>query len=121
MRSTPTLAPSCGVYATNDYVDSSPAVANGVVYVGSNDNNVYALNARTGAKLWSYATGNEVIRSPAVANGVVYVGSLDQVVYALNASTGAKLWSDYAGRPFFRPPSRMAWFLWEPMSIATTY
>ena len=37
---------------------SSPAVANGVVYVGSIDDNVYALNAATGAKLWSYTTGN---------------------------------------------------------------
>src|SRR5208282_713818 len=37
-----------------DPVASSPAVANGVVYVGSNDGNVYALNASTGAKLWSY-------------------------------------------------------------------
>ena len=40
-------------------VNSSPAVANGVVYVGSDDGNVYALNARTGAKLWSYTTGSE--------------------------------------------------------------
>ena len=36
--------------------DSSPAVANGVVYVGSDDGNVYALNAATGAELWSYTT-----------------------------------------------------------------
>jgi len=36
-----------------DYVNSSPAVANGVVYVGSINDNVYALNAATGAKLWS--------------------------------------------------------------------
>ena len=55
-------------------VYSSPAVANGVVYVGSDDN-VYALNARTGALLWSYTTGEYVVSSPAVANGVVYVGS----------------------------------------------
>jgi PQQ enzyme repeat len=46
---------------------SSPAVANGVVYVGSGD--VYALNARTGAKLWTYATGSYVWSSPAVVNG----------------------------------------------------
>jgi outer membrane protein assembly factor BamB len=52
-----------------------------VVYVGSNDNNIYALNARTGAKLWSYATGGPVGSSP-VADGVVYVGSRDGNVYA---------------------------------------
>jgi outer membrane protein assembly factor BamB len=66
-------------------VYSSPAVANGVVYVGSWDYNIYALNARTGALLWKYTTGNQVNSSPAVANGVVYVGSSDYNVYALNA------------------------------------
>jgi glucose dehydrogenase len=61
---------------------SSPTVASGVVYVGSYDNNVYALNAKTGAKLWSYTTGSYVWSSPAVANGTVYVGSYDGNVYA---------------------------------------
>ncbi len=77
-------------------MQSSPAVANGVVYVGSGDSNVYALNASTGAKLWSFTTGGGVDSSPAVANGVVYVGSGFNV-YALNASTGAKLWSFTTG------------------------
>jgi outer membrane protein assembly factor BamB len=45
-------------------------MANGVVYVGSYDGNVYALNARTGALLWKYTTGGTVESSPAVANGV---------------------------------------------------
>jgi uncharacterized repeat protein (TIGR01451 family) len=76
---------------------SAPAVVNGVVYVGSYDHNVYALNAYNGAKLWSYATGDKVVSSPAVANGVIYVGSLDQNLYALKASTGAKLWSFATG------------------------
>jgi serine/threonine-protein kinase len=62
-------------------VNSSPAVANGVVYVGSWDNDVYALNAKTGDLLWSYATGAGVDSSPAVANGVVYVGSGDSNVF----------------------------------------
>jgi len=76
---------------------SSPAVVNGVVYLGSSDHNVYALNAGTGAKLWSFATGDRVFSSPAVANGVVFVGSTDSSLYALNASTGAKLWSYATG------------------------
>jgi outer membrane protein assembly factor BamB len=76
------------------FSSSSPAVVNGAVYVGSNDGNVYALNASTGSKLWSYKTHGEVTNSsPAVGNGVVYVGSDDYNVYALNAKTGAKLLS----------------------------
>jgi outer membrane protein assembly factor BamB len=62
-------------YPTGGYVDSSTAVANGVVYVGSDDGNMYALNASTGALLWSYDTGGQVGSSPAVANGVVYVSA----------------------------------------------
>jgi outer membrane protein assembly factor BamB len=52
---------------------------------------MYALNAGTGAVLWSYATRASVGGSPAVANGVLYFGS--DYVYALNATTGAKLWA----------------------------
>jgi outer membrane protein assembly factor BamB len=84
-------------FTTGSFVESAPAVANGVVYVGSDDDNVYALNAITGAKLWSFTTANRVVSAPAVANGVVYVGSYDDNVYALNASTGAKLWSFTTG------------------------
>ena len=56
-------------------------MANGVVYIGA-DANVWALNARTGAQLWSYTTGGAVWSSPAVANGMVYVASFDGKVYA---------------------------------------
>jgi len=35
-------------YATGDFVRSSPAVANGVVYVGSDDGNVYAFGLKKG-------------------------------------------------------------------------
>jgi outer membrane protein assembly factor BamB len=53
-----------------------------VVYFGSHDHKVYALDARTGVKLWIYATGSYVDGSPVVANGVVYVGSADGNAYA---------------------------------------
>jgi outer membrane protein assembly factor BamB len=69
-------------------VSSSPAVANGVVYVGSGDHNVYALNASTGALLWSYTTGDGVYSSPTVAKGMLYVGSNDGKVYAFGLKTG---------------------------------
>jgi outer membrane protein assembly factor BamB len=81
-------------YTTGDFIDSSPAVVNGVVYVGSGDGNVYALNAATGKLKWSAATGGAVVSSPAVVGGSVYVGSVNGTVYALNAATGAVKWSD---------------------------
>jgi outer membrane protein assembly factor BamB len=78
--------------------NSSPAVANGVVYIGGNST-VYALNASSGAKLWSYDTGFPVESSPAVANGVVYIGNDNGTMYALNASTGDLTWT-YATASF---------------------
>jgi len=54
---------------------SSPAVAGGVVYVGSLDNWLYALDAETGQEKWRFKTDGEVYSSPAVAGGMVYVGS----------------------------------------------
>ena len=86
-------------YTTGSYVDSSPAVADGVVYVGSGNNNVYALNATTRAFLWSYHTSDVVDSSPAVVGGFVFVGSWDGNVYALNATTGKLVWSKKTGGP----------------------
>jgi outer membrane protein assembly factor BamB len=76
---------------------SSPAIANGVVYVGSGDHDVYALDAATGELRWKFATGNVVHASPAVANGTVYVGSWDRNMYALDAATGKERWRYQTG------------------------
>jgi len=65
--------------ATGAVIEGCPAVASGVVYVGSYDDNLYAFNAASGALLWSAPTGNSIFSSPAVANGVVYVGSYDHI------------------------------------------
>jgi outer membrane protein assembly factor BamB len=73
-------------------VVSSPAVANGVVYVGSFDKNLYAIDAVTGREKWRFATGDLVSSSPAVANGVVYVGSDDKNLYAIDTVTGKEKW-----------------------------
>jgi outer membrane protein assembly factor BamB len=80
-------------------------VEHGIVYVGSYDHNIYALDAFTGAKIWSFATGNDIYSSTAVANGVVYVGSLDGNLYALNAVTGKKLWSYVTGDRVWSSPT----------------
>ena len=60
----------------------------GVVYAGSDDGKVYALNATTGQVTWVTTTGSPAVSSPVVEKGVVYVGSDDGKVYALNASVG---------------------------------
>ena len=78
---------------TGRRIDSSPAVAGGVVYVASDDHKIYALNAANGALIWNYTTGGGVLlSSPAVANNVVFIGA-DHKIYALNAANGALIWN----------------------------
>jgi len=75
---------------------STPVVAGGTVYVGSNDGNLYALNASIGAILWSGQTGASIPQSPAVDGGRVFVGSDDTNVYAFPTSCStpcAPLWA----------------------------
>lgn len=75
-----------------DTYESSPAVVDGVVYVGSGDGNMYAIDAATGALRWKFATGDVVHSSAAVVDGVVYFGSWDANFYAVDAATGAEKW-----------------------------
>lgn len=82
-------------YTTGKAISSSPAVVDGIVYIGSRDSFVYAFKADTGEKLWEFKTGSWVESSPAVVDGVVYFGSNDGYLYALDASTGAKRWAFY--------------------------
>lgn len=70
----------------------TPAVTDGVAYVGSYDGNVYALDTADGSENWRLETGGKVQSSPAVANGTVYVGSDDNHVYALSESDGSEEW-----------------------------
>ena len=80
-------------FTTGGEVLSSPAIgADGTVYIGSNDNNVYALDGQTGAKKWVFATRGEVRSSPAIgADGSVYVGG-GWATYCLDGQTGQKKW-----------------------------
>jgi eukaryotic-like serine/threonine-protein kinase len=75
-----------------DFYLSSPVVANGTVYFGSGDTNVYALDAATGALKWKFKTGDVVHGSPAIADGVLLVGSWDSFLYALDVATGKERW-----------------------------
>ena len=49
--------------------------AGGVLYTLNANGPPYALNAKTGAQLWSYPAGNGLQATPVVANGIVYIGT----------------------------------------------
>lgn len=79
-------------------LETSPIAWNGTVYVTSSHNDVYALDAKTGAIKWHYAYKPHVIafsanRGVAIGNGKVYEGTLDGHLIALDATTGKVAWN----------------------------
>jgi tRNA A-37 threonylcarbamoyl transferase component Bud32 len=74
-------------FETGDPVWSSPAVADGIVFVGSNDHNLYAMDAATGEQQWRFETGEKILSSPTVVDGTVFVGSDDNNLYAVHVSS----------------------------------
>src|SRR5512138_3698435 len=87
----PTSNQTLWVFSTNGKVWSSPIVANGIVYFGSLDHHVYAVDAKNGSKIWDFATGGQVFPSPAYYNNAIYIGSDDHNFYALDALNGSLL------------------------------
>jgi outer membrane protein assembly factor BamB len=78
---------------TGGAIYSSPTIADGVLFVGSNDGKLYAVDAERGAIKWTFAAKGRIASSPAVSNGLVYVESYDSQLYAIDAATGQKKWS----------------------------
>ena len=78
--------------ATEGDVISSPTIAGGVVFVGSGDGHIYALDLATGDRRWRYDAGSPVSSSPAVGGSLVYAAARDGSIVALDASTGVRRW-----------------------------
>ena len=68
-------------FATRARVESSPAIAGGKVFVGSNDGRFYVLSLSNGSKLWEFTAGAPLSASPAIANGRIVIGSQDGKLY----------------------------------------
>lgn len=79
-------------FKTEGPIFGSPAVADGVVFIGSADTNLYAVDQKTGQQKWKFKTAEPIASSPAAANGIVYFGSYDGGFYAVDAATGVRKW-----------------------------
>ena len=90
-------------------VSASPAVVDGVVYVGSWNGNMYALDASSGQPQWTFNINDPnpggrggfpgIQSSAAVTDDAVYFGGADANVYALDSHTGAMIWKTSLGNP----------------------
>ena len=82
-------------FPTNGAVMSSPSVVDGIVYFGSQDKNIYAVNALSGSLIWKFTTLDAIESSPAIANGKVITGGEDGYVYCLDAYNGNLIWKTF--------------------------
>lgn len=73
-------------------VVSSLAYQDGVLFFGSTDGNLYAVDADDGRELWRFVTNQPVVGSPTVVDDTVYFANLDGQVYAADLETGKRKW-----------------------------
>ena len=86
-------------------IESSPLLVDGVLYFGSWDTKMYAVDAKTKKILWTVATGDKVKGGAAYAGGTVFFGSYDDKVYAVDAKSGKVRWSASGTANFYATPS----------------
>jgi outer membrane protein assembly factor BamB len=94
-------------FKTGGAIWSSPAVANGIVYFGGTDGNIYALTADSGNPVWQFKTGGVVMGSPTLHGRYLYELSDDGFLYKLERQTGKLAWQfDTHGGPVARDLER---------------
>ncbi len=91
-------------FACGDEIRGTACYANGVVYIGSYDQHLYALNARSGTLIWKYETDGGIVSRPAVAEDFVFVGSEDNRLHVVSARSGSLLWTYYTKGPVRSSP-----------------
>ncbi len=91
-------------FECEDEIRGTPIIYDGTLYVGCYDNNLYALDAKTGEFQWKYATEGGIPTRPVAQDGMVFVGSEDTRVYALTSSKGELVWTYYSEAPIRSSP-----------------
>ncbi len=91
-------------FKCEDEIRGTPAIFQGALYIGSYDNNLYALNAADGKFQWKYPTDGGVVSRPAIADGNIIFGSEDKRVHVVSARSGKVLWTYYTDGPVRSSP-----------------
>ncbi|MFB6140064.1 MAG: PQQ-binding-like beta-propeller repeat protein [Halosimplex sp.] len=86
------------VEPTTRGIHGTPAVANGVVYIGAYDGALYAFDLETGERYWRTKLGDAIGSSPGYHDGTVYVAveyyDPSGAMFAVDAVTGEVVWDD---------------------------
>ena len=74
-------------FKTGGKIWSTPVISDGVVYVGSSNHKLYAIDAVSGKEIWHFKAGAGILSTPLVSDGMVYIGACDDKFYAIQAAT----------------------------------
>jgi outer membrane protein assembly factor BamB/subtilisin family serine protease len=89
-----TLEPGWSAPSGGSIVFSSPVIADGRVFVNTDQGALTAMNLTSGERLWTFETSTGLRGAPAVADGVVYTGGgVDGGIHAVDAATGESVWT----------------------------
>jgi outer membrane protein assembly factor BamB len=91
-------------FESSDELRGSPTIDQGSIYLGSYDNNLYALNAMTGEMKWKYQSGGGIPGKAEVFEDNIYFGSEDQSVHVVSVKTGKAIWSQSTNGPVRSSP-----------------
>jgi outer membrane protein assembly factor BamB len=99
-------------------VESSPLLKNDTLYVGTWNNDVIALNAKTGRRKWRFQADDQVNTSAAYWKGRIFIASDGGTLYALSAKNGRLLWSAQSDSQF---GAREFWYATPTVAYGRVY
>jgi len=73
-------------------ITSSPIYAEGVIFAGSVDTVLYALDARSGYVLWRFRMNRATISTPCMADNLIFIGSVDANIYCVDIHSAKEVW-----------------------------
>ncbi|MDP6631243.1 MAG: PQQ-binding-like beta-propeller repeat protein [Kiritimatiellia bacterium] len=92
---------------TGNDVRATPVIGDGVVYVGSTDGKLYALDQVKGTPRWVYEAADSIEGAALLVSNLVVVGDLEGVLHALDAKSGAKRWTLKVADRIIGAPNRI--------------
>lgn len=91
-------------FECEDEIRGTPLYQDGTVYIGSYDNNLYALRASNGEFIWKYPTDGGVVSKPAYYENSIYIGSEDHRLHVISVRNGKVNWTLYTKGPIRSSP-----------------
>ncbi|MCC9065830.1 PQQ-binding-like beta-propeller repeat protein [Flavobacterium piscisymbiosum] len=109
-------------FKTEGKIFSSPIAKNDIVYIGSEDGFLYAVEEKSGSLKWKFKTNGAIHSSPSIFENTIYFGSFDGNYYAVNTQngklhwkfkTGGEHWLGEIGRWGMKPETQYMEDLWD--------